>query len=255
MKINKLSYKICSCILFSAILSACTSADVARILADVVHSESGLDSDCNVAFSIMLHDIDKRSGNLTDEEFQTIFGNFCKKCKNDGALYYQGTQFDKLKEHVWNLTKPHYEVPKKVIDDWRQCLKYKKQLQIAWDSNTVLNNNIILALQKCKIYYDDDEIKMANAFYEGYKQNVAKHKQMLKERQEEAQRVLTGRVKTSDKKVSISGQAEYFEKSLDPINLSNHEGVVVNTMGEKVIVRIKVNGQDDLFVVNKNQIK
>ena len=80
-------------------------------------------------------------------------------------------------------------------------------------------------------------------------------KKMLKAQQEEAQRVKTGRVKTSSKKVSISGVAEYFEKSLDPINLSNQKGVVVNTMGEKVIVRIKVNGQDDLFVVNKSQIQ
>lgn len=239
----------------SIFLTGCTSADMARFLSDVVHSETGLDSDCNVAFSRLINDIDERSGNLTDEEFQTLFGSFCKKCKNDDALYHQGAQFDKLKEHVWGLTKPHYEVPQKVIDDWRQCLKYKKQLQIAWNRNAELENNTILALQKCKIYYDEDEIKMANGIYEGYKQNVAKRKQMLKAQQEEAQRIKTGRVKTSSKKVSISGVAEYFEKSLDPINLSNQKGVVVNTMGEKVIVRIKVNGQDDLFVVNKSQIK
>ena len=255
MKINKLNYKICSCVLFSVILSACTTADIAKMYSVVVHSNANLDDDCDLIFSQFIVDINNRKGNLTDQEFRTLFGQFCKKCKNDHSLYWGGTQFESFKEHIRWLTDPHYYIPKSVITEWQQCLKYKEQLQITWDRNAELNNNIILALQKCKIYYDDDEIKMANAFYEGYKQNVAKHKQMLKERQEEAQRVLTGRVKTSDKKVSISGQAEYFEKSLDPINLSNQEGVVVNTMGEKVIVRIKVNGQDDLFVVNKNQIK
>lgn len=237
----------------SIFLTGCTSADFAKVMATVATADSGVHPDCSIDLVLLGDAINKKKGNISDGEFRELFGKFCRKCKKDETLYYG--RDDGLAKYIASVTEPSYQVPRSVIEEWQQCIEHKIYMNAAYESNRSLDDNVSKALPSCRIYFDKSERAVADKFINIYQAKIAKQRKIQQQQQAEAQRKASGRVKTSDKKVSISGQAEYFEKSLDPINLSNQEGVVVNTMGEKVIVRVKVNGQDDLFVVNKNQIK
>ena len=128
-------------------------------------------------------------------------------------------------------------------------------MNAAYKANTNLDDNIAKALPSCRIYFDESERVAADKFINIYQAKIAEQRKIQRQEQAEAQRKASGRVKQSNKEVLVSGQIEYFEKTAHPISVQNQKGIIVNSMGDNIIVKININGQEDLFVVNKAQIR
>lgn len=230
------------------VLSACTTDALKDFTKHVIVANSNLDWDCQNNLIEMINSVRAKKGQLTDNEFRKILGDFCVKCKNDQAISNEQLAYY-LKERGYG-----YKPSPKIIEEWRRCYKYNMAMR-----GSTLQNNIIKELPSCKIYYDEQEKSLADKWTKIYKDNLVAQKKKEIEAQKKIKREKQlkeeGRVEVNNADVYVSGKIEFFEKDAGPVSVTNLPAKIVNQFGDQLIIQLNYEGNAELFVVDKSQIK